>query len=827
MVTPTVPAQFLGVAPSGGARGTWRMLDRDLHAEQLLEMLERGPARAALVVGPTGTGKRTLLDLLAPRVHGPVTHRLDGAERAAVRGLADLLDTAGRPAGRGAAHLVLVHDVDLLDACSRSLLDEMVARTGTQVVGAVRSHRLPSLLEEAPAWERVPQVSLPPLTLEETGSWCERRLAGELDPIALARIHTITAGIPSLVRDVVDRSLAERALVRRGGQWELAAATTLLPASPATRLLLAGLGCRQLDVLAYLGVARRCDLRGAERLFGIHALDALERAGLVTVRVEPGRHTVVPRAPWTPALLGQATAGPRRAAMTHQYLAELGRRPADEEDLRAVATIAATNRMVLDAPHLRRVTMAALSAGDVSEAYQLATSPGGSAELVGPVLAVGGQHHRAEEVLSGTGAVLSRVVNLACGQGDVAAAARLDAGGAGALLCHALRGGAVPTPGRTAGLDGQVRLLALAESALRDGRTGQALGLRPAEPLHPEVAGQLRWRIAELLLTQGRDEETRAAAAGLRRSALRAGNRSLLAAADLLDGRLALRRGRFQDARRSLLDAVAEGERGEAPEPVVVGAAHLAVVLAWLGDAVAAEAALTRAAEAVPAAAPLRWREELALCRAETLLLQGAGAAAVAHCLALAAEAEAVSAWSVAVSALELAGRTAPSGETAERMASAAAHCDHVDAASRTEYVAAAARQDPRALETAGGSLAAQGRPLLAAEASARAAAVWAAEDQHALARTAAARCAAVLEDLGVPRPWFWPGASAAAPLTPREQEIALLAARGGTSSQIARQLHLSVRTVENHLQHCYRKLAIEGRHELAGALAATTLARR
>jgi DNA-binding CsgD family transcriptional regulator len=58
-------------------------------------------------------------------------------------------------------------------------------------------------------------------------------------------------------------------------------------------------------------------------------------------------------------------------------------------------------------------------------------------------------------------------------------------------------------------------------------------------------------------------------------------------------------------------------------------------------------------------------------------------------------------------------------------------------------------------------------------------------------------------------------------PLTEREREVARLAAAGVASKQIAEQLFLSARTVENHLQRVYRKLGITNRSELSHALQA------
>lgn len=55
--------------------------------------------------------------------------------------------------------------------------------------------------------------------------------------------------------------------------------------------------------------------------------------------------------------------------------------------------------------------------------------------------------------------------------------------------------------------------------------------------------------------------------------------------------------------------------------------------------------------------------------------------------------------------------------------------------------------------------------------------------------------------------------------LTVSELRVAELAAQGLTNSQIARRLYLAPKTVETHLSRIYRKLGIDGRHRLSGAL--------
>ncbi|MCB5912429.1 response regulator transcription factor, partial [Streptomyces pinistramenti] len=51
--------------------------------------------------------------------------------------------------------------------------------------------------------------------------------------------------------------------------------------------------------------------------------------------------------------------------------------------------------------------------------------------------------------------------------------------------------------------------------------------------------------------------------------------------------------------------------------------------------------------------------------------------------------------------------------------------------------------------------------------------------------------------------------------LTPTEHHIAQLAAQGHTNRTIAHHLNTTLRNIESHLTHTYRKLQITGRHQL------------
>ncbi|MGD9572699.1 MAG: helix-turn-helix transcriptional regulator, partial [Thermoleophilia bacterium] len=63
------------------------------------------------------------------------------------------------------------------------------------------------------------------------------------------------------------------------------------------------------------------------------------------------------------------------------------------------------------------------------------------------------------------------------------------------------------------------------------------------------------------------------------------------------------------------------------------------------------------------------------------------------------------------------------------------------------------------------------------------------------------------------------PALAGAEALTASERRVAALAAEGRTNKEIAQALFVTLKTVEVHLSHAYRKLGIASRRELGAAL--------
>ncbi len=135
-------------------------------------------------------------------------------------------------------------------------------------------------------------------------------------------------------------------------------------------------------------------------------------------------------------------------------------------------------------------------------------------------------------------------------------------------------------------------------------------------------------------------------------------------------------------------------------------------------------------------------------------------------------------------------------------------------------HAQAMATQRGMALVRAASAFANIGLWLIASELWAAASAAYRREGLHARSTKAAKRAheAAGLCEGAKIRPALW--ADHVEPLSRRQREVAVLAARGATNVEIAHALSLSVRTVESHLYAAFAKLGLTAREELGAALA-------
>ena len=171
-------------------------------------------------------------------------------------------------------------------------------------------------------------------------------------------------------------------------------------------------------------------------------------------------------------------------------------------------------------------------------------------------------------------------------------------------------------------------------------------------------------------------------------------------------------------------------------------------------------------------------------------------------------------------SALHDLARLGHARQVVGRLDDLAARVDGEFVVARAGYASAVAARDSEALHAVSEAFERLGANLYAAEASVEAAAVL--RRGGGRPRRAAAEESRVAQLLSRCEGAVTPVVrtiTARARLTPGELDAAVQAAAGHSNKQIAADHHISVRTVENHLQHVYEKLGISSRRELAEAL--------
>ena len=139
--------------------------------------------------------------------------------------------------------------------------------------------------------------------------------------------------------------------------------------------------------------------------------------------------------------------------------------------------------------------------------------------------------------------------------------------------------------------------------------------------------------------------------------------------------------------------------------------------------------------------------------------------------------------------------------------------------AARVVFARGLLAADGDLLDDAASRFAALGALLFAAEAANEASIAHRGAGSSKAATASRRRCEAWVAECGGPRTPMLAHGTNAALLTRREREIAVLAASGRSTREIAEVLVVSPRTVDNHLQRVYGKLGISKRADLAGAM--------
>jgi DNA-binding CsgD family transcriptional regulator len=171
------------------------------------------------------------------------------------------------------------------------------------------------------------------------------------------------------------------------------------------------------------------------------------------------------------------------------------------------------------------------------------------------------------------------------------------------------------------------------------------------------------------------------------------------------------------------------------------------------------------------------------------------------------------------ITALHGLARLGYPAEVVSRLADLAGQVEGPMGPARAAHADGLHRKDVRLLAEVSEQFGALGANLLAAEAAADAAVAC---ERFESKRRATAYYRRADKLLGECEGGSTPALQAVktrAQLTRTEREIAILAAAGRSNNQIARELVISFRTVENHLHHVYEKLGISGRRELSTAV--------
>jgi len=797
---------------------------------------------------------------------GAVSHLLPPAERLGD----DRLDTLRRAAellaerSRGRPLLLGVDDAHLLDDASAALVHQLAFRGLAVVVATVRTGE-PAPDPVIALWKdglarRLDLSELPP---SATAELLERALGGPVDGVTRKEVGRITGGNPLYLRELVLGGLESGALHQVDKVWrwrgKLAGATRL---AELVQARLGTLDEEARDAVELVAWGEPLGVGVLERLVGKDAVQAAEDGGLLVLE-RSGRRVLARLAhPLYGEVLRAVLPLSRARAVAERLAAALGagalRR---RDDLLRVgawqleAGVASNPNLLLEAA---RQAVARFDHELTERLARAAVDAGGgptAVRVLAETLEWQGRHAEAVAVMDGEppaqGTERARWASIQAGnlywglertaeaEEVLQQAALAEEGGEEAVAMLAwilLFDGrlleAVAVAGRVldrpqAPAQALVWAATAAVPALGSlGRLSEALavadrGLAEAGA-HPQDLPwgetQLNLVRCQVLLGAGRLAEASAIAEAGYQAAVADGSSERTGGWAGFRGLVAKAEGRVATAEAWLREAVALLDEQDPYRFMRWCLAELASVAALAGDQEAAASWLDRA-DARAGEANRYFDPWVELDKAWVAAAAGELTRAIDLATQAADMARASKQYTLEAAALHDVARLGAPAGVRRRLEELAGLLEGRLAALLASSAVALAADDGAALDRVGAAFQDLGALLLAAEAKAAAARAHRAAGREGSANASQERAAALATTCQGART---PGLGPAMPLsvlTPREREVAMLAAAQASSREIATRLQLSVRTVDNHLGRVYAKLGVSSRAQLATLL--------
>ena len=772
--------------------------------------------------------------------------------------------------------VLVVDDAHLLDEASAALLDQLARTSDIRLVVTVRTKE-PALDAVDALWKDgvLPRLELQRLAPDDTGELLHRVFGGPVSDRTVRRFHDMSAGNALFLRELVLESRHSGEIASRDGIWTWSGRVRGTPRlSALVARHMERLEPSQRHLLELIALSEPLQYAVAERIAGVSALAMAEERGLVVVT---DRHHLRLAHPLYGEVLRSEL--PLARLRTHvRHLADaLSGAPTTtpSETLRLAVLLvdadvpAPVELLVAGARH--SIARGNAPLGERLGRAALASRPHcfEAAHAVAVALSMQQRHGEAEAVMADVSGhepdewaiaelAYVRALNIYFGLPD-------HADGARAVLASA--------ESRVAG-DGPRHLLMTAEAEVAfneldftralhlanvvlgesaAGERARALavhvaclariltgapaaavaiveslppGARPgAEPEADATGGEADfhrarasgWYLLDRYLAlayAGRLDEAQAMC-----EAAIAGDRpsDFAASPYVFVGRLEMMRGRPRRATASLRQAVAllrvEDPRG-----------YLGWALGWLAAARSLEGDLEEAAslwsESELVAARARQLFEVDRLLAGAWVRAGRGELSEGRAVAAALGRGTAEAGIVSFAVLALYDSVRLGDPDPGPLAAVAARCDGALAEAVGLHAVALSARDGDMLAHAAQKLVGVGLLLPAAEAYTQAVAAYRGQGR----RAPALACAAPARELaaacaGAVTPILAAAETMDAGLTPRQREVAELAARGASNREIADRLFTSVRTIEGHLLRAFVKLGISRREDLPAAL--------